>query len=571
MIRRIGVAVACAGALACGLAFAVPAMAQSSAGFVAVVSAGSPKTDAAELSVTLQSSSAVVPSSITAELYASGSTTPALTVTDFSLTTGPNSSTGGTTTWTVSSPITQAELPLGSYTIAVQASDTAGDQGNSTDAGTLAFIVYPTTVTLSASPNPVSYGQTVTLSGTDMGLYPDGTVAPVAGQEIFYTEGATATTDSSGNYSITVGALGNIEVQVQAEANATTAYGLSNEVTVSAITYPTRLTGLSISPATASYPAGVTVSGTVSYEINGEWQPWTDTPVIVSPDGQFVPCPEGETCFGPGPWGATTNDDGAFTIAIPGPIGPDTYELGISDDGPFFAQISTSFKVPADHVGLVSTSMAAALTTSGYVNLYACGQPNTEVINLPDMAPFPRGRFEYAKSKSGPWKLLSIVGSVKSSYGPPTHYSGCYSAKAKAPGQSVYYRLDSTADTAYQSMISAAVQATKPARSYITNYKVSPTSVSAGSQVKVSGVLHIKTSKYVPSQKVRIMFRPAGSSTWTVYKTVSTGGGPPGGGSGFVFSAKIKLHTSGSVAAWFYGTQSAFPCKSRSDVVQVYG
>lgn len=566
MIRRVGVAAICAVALVCSLVFALPALAQASAGYIDLVSAGSPQAHPGELSVTLLSTSAVVQSSVKAELYAQGSSTPALTVTDFTLTSG--TSTSSTTTWTVSSPITQAELPLGSYTIAVQASDTGGDQANFTDAGTLAFIVYPT-LTLSVSPNPVAFGQTVTLSGTDIGVYPDGSTEPVAGQEIVFPYGGTTTTDSSGNYSITLeagvgpGAQLDGEVDVEADANATTAFAVSNVVTINVTTYPVRLTGLAISPATVSYPAGVSISGTLSYEVDGEWQPRTATSVEASPAREFAPC---DTCGVPGPWSADTNLDGTFTIAIPGPMAPDTYNIVVGG-APWFEDVSTSVKVPADHVAMVSTSITATLTTTGDVNLRACGQPSPALGDPADMSPFPRGTFEYSTTSwRGPWKKLSGA-SAKVSYGPPTHYNGCYSAKAKAPGQSDYYRLVTTADTAYQAMASAAIKATKPAYSQITGLRVSPTSVKAGSQVKVSGALKLSRSE-PEGLKVRILFRPSGSGRWTVYKTVSTSGGL---GNSEDFSAKISLHRSGSVAVRFYGTQLIYGSKSKSVFVRVHG
>ncbi len=463
MIKRVSLAVACAGALACGLAFAVPAMAQS-AGSIELISAGSPQAHPGELSVTLLSTSAVVPSSVTAELYAPGSSTPALTVNDFTMTSG--TSTSSETTWTVSSPITQAELPLGSYTIAIQASDTGGDQADFTDAGTLAFIVYPT-LTLSVSPNPVSYGETVTLSGTDMGVYPDGSTEPVVGQEIISPSGAeTATTDANGDYSFTLqagsgsGADFGGSIFLEAEANAATAFADSNVVTVKVTPLPARLTGLSVSPATVSYPAGATISGTLSYEIGGAWVPWTAMYVAAIPVSEFVPCAEGDNCTGPGPWSVYSNLDGTFAISIPGPMAPDTYDLSIDD--PWFSDVSTSVKVPVDHVGLVSTSIKATLSKSGYVSLQACGEPNTDLVDLSEAAVFPRGSFEYStKSWRGPWKTLAGASSAKRTYGPPTHYNGCWVAKVKAPGKSVYYRLVTQADTAYRSMASAAIKAKK--------------------------------------------------------------------------------------------------------------
>jgi hypothetical protein len=454
MIRRVGVAAVCAGALVCGLAFALPAMAQS--GTLTVVSAGSPQAHAADLSVTLEdTSSEVIGSSISVGLYPPHSSTPALTLTDFTMTSGTNSSSGGISTW--SETIPEAQLQLGMYTIAVQASDTAGNDVDIMDAGTLAFIVYPT-LTLSVSPTTVSYGQTVTVSGTDMGLYPDGSTGPVVGQEvIFPCDLPAGTTDSSGNYSITlqagIGAGLCVGEEMEALANATTAFARSNGVTVKVVTDPLRLTGLSVSPATVSYPGGFSFSGTLSYEVGGTWRPWTGTAITVSPVNEFA-C---DTCIAPGPWGAVTND-GSFKVTVPGPMAPDTYDV-YSQTEPWFADVSLSVTVRVDHVRMVSTSIKATLSKSGYVSVYACGQPDAELGDPPDMAPFPRGTLEYsARSWRGPWKAVRGA-SVKTTYGPPTHFNGCDSAKAKAPGRSDYYRIVTPANAAYQAMSSAAIKA----------------------------------------------------------------------------------------------------------------
>lgn len=575
MIKRVNVAALCAAALVCGLVLSLPGMAHA-AGSITVISAGSPAAHAGELSVTIESSSAVVPGSITAELQAPGDSSPALTLTDFTLTSGTNSGSGGTTTWTVSSPITQAELPLGSYAISVQAANSGGQTANVSDIGTLNFIIYPT-LTLSISPMTVSYGQTVTLSGTETGLYPDGTIAPLAGQEIFYLPGSTAVTDADGNYSISLeGGIGNglylyDPTSVQVEATDTAAAAVSNEVTEAVTTDPMRFTGLSLSPATVSYPAGVSVSGTVSYESDGTWLPWADSTVSASAVRELELC---DGCAELGPWPDQSGADGSFTIAIPGPMAPDSYSIrqGESDldDTPWFSVPSVTVKVPVHHVPLRVTSMTAALNTKGDVALSVCGDPRLVLGDPGDMSPFPRGTFEYATSRSGPWKWVRGASSVTAVYGPPTHYNGCYRAKVKAPGQSVYYRLVTPAGTAYQSMTSSAFRATKPAGSDITRLRVTPTSIRAGSQVKVTGVLNFKPSQ--PERdglKIRILFRRSGSRKWTVAKTVATY--PAASGFSKDFAAKISLHASGSVAASFYGTLLIFPSKSASVFVRVHG
>jgi hypothetical protein len=149
-------------------------------------------------------------------------------------------------------------------------------------------------------------------------------------------------------------------------------------------------------------------------------------------------------------------------------MAPDSYEIfqGESDldDTGWFTVPSVSVRVPVDHVPLHATYAHGVLNTKGDVSLRVCADPHL-ILGYPrDMSAFPRGTFEYAKSRSGPWKALEGARSVKNSYGPPTHYNGCYSARVKAPGQSVYYRLVTGADTAYRSLTSVAFRAAKPAR-----------------------------------------------------------------------------------------------------------
>ena len=90
--NRLAVAVLAAGLL---LASA-PAVAHA-ATYIQVTSAGSQPSTVGSLSIGFNSTSPVVPGSISAKLYASGASTPALTVTGFSLTAGTNTGAGATT------------------------------------------------------------------------------------------------------------------------------------------------------------------------------------------------------------------------------------------------------------------------------------------------------------------------------------------------------------------------------------------------------------------------------------------------------------------------------------------
>ena len=198
------VVAAAAGLSAPGLAAAATATAAS--GLITVTSAGSPAASVGDLSIGLEATSTVGPASITASLYAAGATTPALTVTGFTQTGGPAAG-AGATTWTVATPIPAGsgpgELPLGSYRIEVTAADDGGDTTDDSDAGTLAYLVQPA-ITLTVSPATVSYGQQVTISGTDTGLYPDGSHQPVVGQEVDFITQPSATTNASGTFTFTV-------------------------------------------------------------------------------------------------------------------------------------------------------------------------------------------------------------------------------------------------------------------------------------------------------------------------------------------------------------------------------
>ncbi len=464
--HSIAAAVVVAAVTGGALLLGSPPAAQA-AGQITVLSASSPTTNPGSLSVVLVSTTQVVANSISASMYASGSSTPALTVNSFTLTSGKNIG-GTTTTWTVASPITQGQLPLGTYRIAVQASDAGGDNASTSDAGTLAFVIYPT-VHLTVSPGTASYGQTVTFSGTDIGRYPDGTSKPVAGQQLD-SLGQMTTTTASGTFNVTVQAgigAGNLIYDtnyVQAVADGTTAAAISNGVTVNVITDPVRFTGVSHSPGTVTYPASFTVTGSVSYQSGGTWLPVSDNGI--SATGGYwadTPCPYGDAGCGYPTVTGQTASDGSFTLAMPGKAGPDSYSIrptgnAFADYEPWFSINLAIFNVPVIHVALIPEAYAFHVSNHR-VTIKGCVTPDTNFVDPKLLAQYPRARFQYAHRTGGPWRTLSGGGAVRTHFGPPKHAGGCYQFTVKPPRSAVYYRLTTPATTAYLATTSKAARA----------------------------------------------------------------------------------------------------------------
>ena len=96
------------------------------------------------------------------------------------------SSTGGTyapyeSTWTVTSPITTAQLPLGGYDVTVDATDQGGTVATGGDAGRWEFLP-SLAFTVSADSTAIDYDHpTATVTGTVTLDNPDGTTTPYQG------------------------------------------------------------------------------------------------------------------------------------------------------------------------------------------------------------------------------------------------------------------------------------------------------------------------------------------------------------------------------------------------------
>ena len=526
--NRLAVAVLAAGLL---LASA-PAVAHA-ATYIQVTSAGSQPSTVGSLSIGFNSTSPVVPGSISAKLYASGASTPALTVTGFSLTAGTNTG-AGATTWTVTTPITQQQLPLGTYTIAVQAADTGGDSTDDPGAGTLLFLVEPT-LTLNVSPTTYSYGQDVTISVTDIGLYPDATTRPVSGQNLQVDQEVyLGTTDGQGKVSATwqagVGSaeiLGNATVAANAVPDSTTAAApVLGVVPVTVVRVPVRVSGLRTSPTHVSYSFSgtFTIDGTISYQSGSTWQPYAGGPLAVQPQGFCMNEDPVDPECGPIPISAATGPDGSISLSLPDSgNASDTYMVNPAPGPLWFLQSSPCGATElVDHVP-TRVDFSALRNARGGITLTACRIPDivgNGLIDTADRRPYPVSQFQYARSITGPWRTLPNDGALRPSFGPPNGVSGCYQASISKRARSTFYRFASPATIAYATP-GPYSYARGPESSSIKGFAVSPRRVRAGQRIKVSGQVVINPPLLV-NLTVEILFRSRGSSRWRVRSTLTS-------------------------------------------------
>lgn len=541
--------------------------ADASSGIITVISASSPASSVGSLSIELESTTPVVPSSISAQLSAGG--TNVLAVSDFILAAGNN--TGGTvTTWTVAKPITVTQLPLGTYTIGVSASDTGGDTTSVPNAGTLAFLVQPT-LTLTASPSTVSYGQTLTFSGTVKGLFPDGTEQPVAGQPVtIFDNGIDATTDSNGHFAVSVQAgpatlltAPSFDAEID---TATVAKGFSNSADITIMPDPVRFTA-QLSSDAVSYGTPVTLSGQITFESGNTWLPFTGAAIAIQnsyfgPKG--LPTPGYALQLT-----AVADASGDFTVALP-VTGPEQFQAGAcsptwtgwcnSDPkhGPPWFSVPAAVNLPLSVVlpdGL--SGLSATLTPAGGVGFAACLDVDTPAgasyINplyvIPDV---PNVQFQYANSPAGPWKTL--ISAVSGANG---LVAGCYSGNATAPGTSEYYRAETDGSVNFHPATSSVVKASiHPTR--FESFTVAPSRPKAGQPVTVAGQLQRRASGWhsLARQKVEVIFRAKGSKTWTVLRALTTRASGR-------FSARIKIRLSGVLSARYLGNHADLQCSAR--------
>ena len=515
MIRRFAV-VAALGIVSAVLYSAAPA---SAAGFAAddtfgVFSAGSPTAHVGDLTLVLGADTATTITAVTAHLVATGTTDDALDPVLTETGSTPYGSSETQSSWSVASPITVSQLPLGTYTISVDVTFADETTQSADNIGTLDFLDEPQ-LTLTADHTDVGfdYSPTINLTGTAAILAPDGTTTPYpAGPLALTTDfgvSQTLTTDANGDFTTQVSTTDGNWIDVSMAAASGLA-GSTDVLVLTPVIDPLKLSAkLSANPI--RYDAADTVTGTLSYlpfAKGTAYKSLAGHPVkIYDP---YALNPNNPVATG------TTNAEGDFTIKLPTSglaSTPWTVEAGSGVGDSLFgsAQVTLNMTVNVPTVITnfhVTLNQYWGLSFSGCLNLAQRGP--VQVQSTAGLV------LQYSSGPNGPWRTL--VKNVPQS-GNCGDDGAWFAWSATAPENYAYYRAY-FGGTKYNSELlpssSKALLAWKYADG-ITDFGVSPHVIANNGRLTVKGQLQYYSDgkwRDYANQTVYIIFRQHGSNTW---------------------------------------------------------
>jgi hypothetical protein len=504
------------------------AAAGASTGSIVIDGISSPSTEDGLLSLQAEATSPIT--SFTVDISSSTATVLSLPSTDFTLTSG--SATDGI--WTVTSPITQAQLALGTYQVTVDAQDSGGDSVTDVSAGSYGYVLYPA-VTLSASTTELSYTQqSTTMSGQVTATYPDGSVQPLSGQVVdLNSEGAqswTATTNSQGDFSAVV--TPNMEltsslplqaaIYALVPATSAMAEGFSPYVSLTGVVYPVQIT-TALSTSYAQFGQPVTFSGTVQYQAGGVWLPLTDATVDVNGTDVYS--------NNSVPGTVTTTTDGSGDFLVPLPAQPSTTWTATLPQNQYLASPGYSLYDPQPNSATLTvqlpsqlTGMRASYDPYGDVEVSSCLGLTAAAASFPDVT-LPDEinlAVQYSAHSSGPWRTISSEND--SSLSRTCTDAEALTRLAYSGKLSGYYRFSYGGDYMYERAASAPAYAATAATRF-SSFNISPRSVSGHGRITVSGVLQQDSKGWhgLGRAEVLILVQPPGYKTFAgYYKKVRT-------------------------------------------------
>ena len=503
--RGLGVLVSAGAALSAVLL--APASA-SAAGNIAIVSAGQ-TADPYVLQLDVNDSNGLQLTSMTVHLYAGA--TDVYDITNMAYTSGV--ATGQI--WTAAAPIPQAAVPPGTYTMTVDATDNAETDPGLPAPGSFS-IAYTTTLTVSANPASLSYGETgTTFSGTVTGVVagsPYTTPVPLGGVAVGVLDNSThvttpvGTTQPDGSYS------GHIELPVAGDpyqvvaASGPTWLAGSASSPVTWAKDPTRLVSVKVTPENFNYGGTVpaTITGTAEYDnASTGWQPLPDQPVRAGLVGSAVQHTVMTDSSGHFTWQYVPSSDTRWSV-----------EAG---DGNVLGYGSATGSVHVA-VPLRVTSFTASLSTFGELTVAGCVRATVAGFNGP-VSPLA---IQYSAQPSGPWLTLGHVARHSNSacsLSGESYFSGSLPAQlARA-----YYRAYVKPTPDNQSASGKPVLLWK----YVTRIialHVSPGTVHKGGKLTVSGRLQTYNGGWrnFARQQILIILKPKGSTVWYWMVKVNT-------------------------------------------------
>jgi hypothetical protein len=342
--------------------------------------------------------------------------------------------------WTVVTPITTAQLPVGAYDIVVDATDQGGTTVTGVQVAAPWQFKWIPVVTFTGR-QAVDYGHpTGQLTGTVQLRSPGGDLSaykgPISLSYDWASGPAAAQTDASGNFSVAIAPIYNhtqdplVTVGVGIPSTATNVAG-AGQIDFAQFPSPSKITVKS--PISVTYGAKASLTGTVEYGsiVQGGLVPVnrpTALTVYKSTNHTGKPDVTG-----------TTDANGNFAITLPASTGA-TWTAWVGGTDPAENLLDFSHVTVTENVtyNTVITSFKVApgqhrsLTFAGCLGLPA---------NVPG-APVPPAsalKLQWSAGKSGPWHNLS----TRISRGGPCGHNGArFSGKATAQISSAYYRAD---------------------------------------------------------------------------------------------------------------------------------
>ena len=497
--------------------------------------------------VWVQASSDTAITSITAHLYAPGSAADAQEVTEVSDFT-PDSSTGFSNLWRTTTPLRMADL--GTYRVVVDLTDADGDTTKAE--GTYQSELEANLTDLQATPQSPDYEhQDVTVTGGFTVTDPrTGETTPAAGKEVDLEisngTAPTATTGTDGrftaSYKVTDPSIDSVNAWLRL-ADPFYQSRANESVEVRAVQSQTRVT-LDATDVYVKAGQPATVSGTAEVYVGGAWKPLVGAVVDeVWDDG------DGGHGVGSAP---VTGADGRFSAGL---TVPRTGRVDVQVRTGTYLKYS-GYQTVNVYVANKTSLTDFTATLNKYSELTAKGM----LITGRQMPSSAGVELQYSADGKTGWQTMKTVTASGGEPETGMPFKGTFDAPYKG-----YYRAHFKGGRDFQESYGSVVHAQRtPTR--IIDGNASPEPVRKGRTITYKGKLQHYTSgawRAYGSQKVKILFRPKGSSSW--YDMGNTYTHSDG-----TFSKGFTASKDGTwVAVLLYPTSTHLVSSGREDYVDV--
>ncbi len=402
----------------------------------------------------------------------------------------------------------QGELLPGTYSMAFDATDADETDSGLTapDQADLAFVY--TGVAVTATATPISYNNAVTISGQVTGVLPGASQAsgidsvPVVLDDLTNsTETQIATSAPDGTFSGQATLVPTDQYDVEVMENQS--WGSASVSLPTSVDEDTTSVSAQVTPEDFVYGSKVkaTLTGTASYESDGQLEPLGDYPV--------------EVTTGDSKTSLTTNSNGQFSLTYP-PSDGAAWSVLVGD-GVLLAQSQATGTIHVQ-VPLSVKSFSASLSTRELVTVSGCVAVTVPGFSAPDGIVI----VQYSKGRYGPWQFLSW-GQMTVAGGPSCHGDdrSYFTVTQLMPSASAYYRAYVPSTANYLSAESRAVYRWKYF-TQIASVSVSPLTVARNGKITVSGQLEVWLSRWrdYGKQKVWIVIRLPGPTYYWLRKNI---------------------------------------------------